>query len=51
MLKCGQKNNHNYTFGHKENGIKIASVKCPNCGEKNDSISKYCSQCGYDLKK
>jgi predicted amidophosphoribosyltransferase len=50
MLKCGQKDNANYTFGVSEKQIKKAnkdaSKFCSACGSKIRANTDYCSKCG-----
>lgn len=53
MLKCGEKNNTNYTFGKVEKPIKQAkSLKitngrfCTACGKKLNARASFCSRCG-----
>lgn len=53
MLKCGEKNNHDYTFGKAEKPIKKAKkIKqssghfCTACGNKLLAAASYCSKCG-----
>jgi len=50
MLKCGQKDNKNYTFGIKKENIKEASninvIYCSTCGATCKDNSKFCSACG-----
>jgi len=53
MLKCGEKNNTEYTFGKSEKPIKEAKknkqssgIFCTACGNKMSSKSSYCSKCG-----
>ena len=48
MLKCGQKNNVNYTFGLDSKQIKEAEMKevcvfvCPACGKKFNKCVSFC---------
>ena len=53
MLKCGQKNNKNYTFGLTNKQIKEAEVVCtlvcPKCGKKLNKCMNFCSGCGEKL--
>lgn len=53
MLKCGQKNNKNYTFGKTEKQIKEMQVFeekkkcfCVSCGTKILCTSNFCPNCG-----
>ena len=53
MLKCGEKNNTDYTFGKAQKSIKEAKkVKqssgkfCTACGNKISASASYCSICG-----
>ena len=55
MLKCGQQDNRNYTFGVKDEQIKVAvedikTASCPCCGKiVVVGNSNYCSRCGEKL--
>lgn len=53
MLKCGEKNNTNYTFGKVEietKKIKKASGNfCTACGTKLAPQASYCSKCGSPI--
>ena len=56
MLKCGQKNNKNYTFGLNDKQIKEAGLKeieehkmCLACKTFITSKSKFCPSCGEKL--
>ena len=56
MLKCGQKNNQNYTFGLNEKQIKEAELKevgehkiCFACKVSITSKAKFCPSCGEKL--
>ncbi len=54
MLKCGQKDNENYTFGvRKEQMEKEAQEKnkicCGSCGACLTKTSKFCSSCGEKI--
>jgi len=54
MLKCGQKNNENYTFGikEKENNIsqeQIVVCTCPHCGQTSMIKTNFCSNCGEKM--
>ena len=55
MLKCGQKDNKNYTFGVRSDQIKeaveeIKTAFCPCCGKMVVvGQSNYCSRCGEKL--
>ena len=53
MLKCGEKNNTDYTFGKSEKTVKVARKKkqasgsfCSACGKKLSAMASYCSKCG-----
>ena len=52
MLKCGEKNNTNYTFGKAETKIKKAHkakgacIFCSACGKKLAKGADFCSKCG-----
>jgi uncharacterized OB-fold protein len=53
MLKCGEKNNTNYTFGKALQPIKeakkinkIVGSFCTACGTKLSAKASYCSRCG-----
>ena len=53
FLKCGEKNNTNYTFGKTDKKIKKADNKpqkpfnfCTACGNKLSASAIYCSKCG-----
>ena len=50
MLKCGQKDNKDYTFGIKRENIKEANridvIYCSSCGATCQNNSKFCSACG-----
>ena len=53
MLKCGEKNNTNYTFGKAEKPVKVAKkqkqssgIFCSACGKKLSASASYCSKCG-----
>ncbi len=53
MLKCGEKNNTDYTFGKAEKPIKVAEQRkqasgsfCTACGNKLSAKASYCSKCG-----
>jgi uncharacterized OB-fold protein len=53
MLKCGEKNNSNYTFGLAQQPIKeakkikkVAGSFCSACGTKLSAKASYCSKCG-----
>jgi hypothetical protein len=55
MLKCGQKDNKNYTFGVRNEQIKeavkdIETAFCPCCGKMVVvGQANYCSRCGEKL--
>lgn len=55
MLKCGQKNNLNYTYGMKIEDIDsenetINTIKvCKKCKAKCDMGDKICSACGESI--
>ena len=53
MLKCGEKNNTDYTFGKVEKPIKTSKKNkqpignfCTACGTKLVISASYCSKCG-----
>lgn len=51
MLKCGEKNNTDYTFGKvkrqiKEAGKQSGSSFCSACGSKLSALASYCTKCG-----
>ncbi len=59
MLKCGQKDNINYTFGISKEQMmelkkssddvkeKLSSIRyCSNCGKKITSEMSFCPSCG-----
>ena len=52
MLKCGEKNNTDYTFGKSEQPIKEAKQDktvnsfCTACGTKLTAYASYCPKCG-----
>jgi hypothetical protein len=54
MLKCGQKNNKNYTFGVRKEQINEAEkenqICCLKCGICFFHKMKYCSNCGEKMK-
>jgi len=54
MLKCGQKDNKNYTFGVRKDQIKEAAketktIACPCCDKMVLANSSYCSFCGEKI--
>ena len=55
MLKCGQKDNQNYTFGVRLEQIKksitdIETKFCSQCGKMVVvGISNFCSRCGEKI--
>ena len=59
MLKCGQKENTNYTFGIKnssqkeEYNEKISehhnNIYCHKCGKQCQNFYEYCPNCGGKL--
>jgi len=55
MLKCGQKNNKNYTFGVRREQIEDINKKesdkicCAFCGTCLTERMKYCPSCGEKL--
>jgi hypothetical protein len=54
MLKCGQKDNKNYTFGVRKEQmeeIKVSVLKrcCSVCGTCVMNDMEYCPQCGEKL--
>ena len=53
MLKCGEKNNTDYTFGKAQKPIKEANKSkkasgsfCTACGNALSVKASYCSKCG-----
>jgi rRNA maturation endonuclease Nob1 len=58
MLKCGQIDNKNYTFGVTEEQIKLNSIKkeqeekeyCSSCGTLVASKLAFCPGCGEKIK-
>ena len=52
FLKCGQKNNRNYTFGVTDKQIKESQVfdknicYCSKCGNKLENGTNFCPSCG-----
>jgi len=53
MLKCGQKDNKNYTFGVTEKQIKeaqeVEKVCCASCGVCLTKKMKFCPSCGEKI--
>ena len=53
ILKCGQKDNKNYTFGVRKEQIEEAkeasTVCCASCGNCFSSKVKQCPHCGKKL--
>ena len=55
MLKCGEKNNNDYTFGKVEKKIKLANKTtissnfCTACGTKLNKNVDFCSKCGSPI--
>ena len=56
MLKCGQKDNKNYTFGVRkeqmeEEHVVLTSkiVMCSKCGKKHEGEGDHCPFCGEKL--
>jgi len=57
MLKCGQKENINYTFGIKNSSqkedlndqISEHTIYCSKCGKKCQNFYEYCPSCGGKL--
>lgn len=53
MLKCGQKDNLNYTFGISKAQIKEAEDKiicaCSKCGKTFNRKVNFCSICGEKI--
>jgi len=54
ILKCGQKDNTNYTFGVRKEQVKeaienIKTATCPCCGKMVIADSTYCSRCGEKI--
>jgi uncharacterized OB-fold protein len=54
MLKCGQKNNSNYTFGIDEKQMReqkeaqktTIAHTCPHCGQTSMVKTSFCPNCG-----
>lgn len=53
MLKCGQKDNTNYTFGltkeQREEIKTVTKTSCSLCGNLCKVSSNYCPHCGAKL--
>jgi len=54
MLKCGQKDNKNYTFGVRKEQIEdekkeANKICCASCGTCLTKQMKYCPFCGEKL--
>ena len=56
MIKCGEKNNRNYTFGRKEeeqiedvDKKGTTGICCVVCGTCLTSKMQYCPNCGAKL--
>ena len=55
MLKCGQKDNRNYTFGVRKDQIEKTADReedklcCSSCGVCLTSKMEYCPSCGEKL--
>ena len=55
MLKCGQKDNKNYTFGVTDKQIKESKILnksyliCPKCAKVITESSNFCPFCGKEL--
>jgi len=57
MLKCGQQNNKNYTFGVDDKQVReikeaqktIIAQTCPHCGQTSMVKTNYCPNCGESL--
>lgn len=57
MLKCGQKDNKNYTFGltkeqRKDGEIEkeaMVTIYCSSCSKKCRKGSNFCPSCGEKL--
>ena len=54
MLKCGQKDNKNYTFGVRKEQIEEQEkeanrICCASCGTCLTQRMKYCPSCGERL--
>ncbi len=54
MLKCGQKDNKNYTFGVRKEQLEdiekeSSKICCASCGACLTSRMQYCSSCGKKL--
>ena len=56
MLKCGQKDNKNYTFGVTDKQIKEAQAEemeiftCSDCGQSSMIKTNFCPNCGHGSK-
>jgi rubrerythrin len=54
MLKCGQKDNKDYTFGIRKEGHirsdkkEIDEIYCHACGFSMESKNKFCPSCGAE---
>jgi len=56
MLKCGQKNNKNYTFGVRKEQMEdplqekeATKICCASCGTCLIKKSRFCPSCGEKL--
>jgi len=53
MLKCGQKDNKNYTFGVRKEQLEekkeASKICCASCGTCFTKKMKYCPSCGEKL--
>jgi len=54
MLKCGQKDNKNYTFGVRKEQIEDEKkeanrICCASCGTCLTKKMRYCPSCGKEL--
>ena len=55
MLKCGQKDNKNYTFGVSKEQIleadkkEVVKICCTSCGASVSPQAKFCHSCGEKI--
>ena len=52
MLKCGQKDNKNYTFGVRKEQIEekeVSKICCASCGTCLTKKMSFCPSCGEKL--
>lgn len=56
MLKCGQKDNANYTFGIRKEQVSevekeaMVTMYCASCSKAYKSGANFCQHCGEPLK-